>query len=47
MISNPLLTELAVCNLYDVAGKLIFSKKDLEPMPLTVLLRDLARYLYC
>ena len=29
MISNPLLTELAVCNLYDVAGKLIFSKKDL------------------
>lgn len=29
MISNPLLTELAACNLYDVAGKLIFSKKDL------------------
>ena len=29
MISNPLFTELAACNLYDVAGKLIFSKKDL------------------
>ena len=29
MISNPLLMELAACNLYDVAGKLIFSKKDL------------------
>ena len=29
MISNPLLTELAACNLYDVAGKLIFSKKNL------------------
>jgi hypothetical protein len=42
MISNPLLTELAVCNLYDVAGKLIFSKKDLEPMPLTVFLLRLS-----
>ncbi len=29
MISNPLLMELEACNLYDVAGKLIFSKKDL------------------
>jgi hypothetical protein len=28
-ISNPLLLDLASCNLYDVAGKLIFNKKDL------------------
>ena len=28
-VSNPSLIELATCNLYDVAGKLIFSKKDL------------------
>ena len=28
-ISNPLLLDLATCNLYDVAGKLIFNKKDL------------------
>ena len=33
MISNPLLMELATCNLYDVAGKLIFSKKDLGINP--------------
>nr|WP_314898137.1 T9SS type A sorting domain-containing protein [uncultured Flavobacterium sp.] len=29
MINNPLLMDLATCGLYDVAGKLIFSKKDL------------------
>ena len=29
MINNPLMMDLAACNLYDVAGKLIFSKKDL------------------
>ncbi|WP_035670339.1 T9SS type A sorting domain-containing protein [Flavobacterium sp. 83] len=28
-ISNPLLIDLTTCSLYDVAGKLIFSKKDL------------------
>lgn len=28
-INNPLLMDLATCGLYDVAGKLIFSKKDL------------------
>jgi hypothetical protein len=28
-ISNPLLMELASCGLYDVAGKLIFNKKEL------------------
>lgn len=28
-ISNPLLMDLATCSLYDVAGKLIFTKKDL------------------
>lgn len=28
-ISNPLLLDLASCNLYDVAGKLIFSEKGL------------------
>jgi hypothetical protein len=28
-ISNPLLMDLATCDLYDVAGKLIFNKKDL------------------
>ena len=28
-ISNPLLMDLATCGLYDVAGKLIFNKKDL------------------
>ena len=28
-ISNSLLMDLATCNLYDVAGKIIFSKKDL------------------
>lgn len=28
-ISNPLLMDLATCGLYDVAGKLIFTKKDL------------------
>ncbi|MFV5686590.1 T9SS type A sorting domain-containing protein [Flavobacterium sp. GB2R13] len=28
-INNPLLIDLATCGLYDVAGKLIFSKKDL------------------
>lgn len=28
-INNPLLMDLATCSLYDVAGKLIFSKKDL------------------
>ncbi|MGZ9734168.1 T9SS type A sorting domain-containing protein [Flavobacterium sp. GNP002] len=28
-ISNPLLLDLSTCNLYDVAGKLIFNKKDL------------------
>jgi hypothetical protein len=28
-IGNPLLLDLATCNLYDVAGKLIFNKKDL------------------
>ncbi|MFV8268361.1 T9SS type A sorting domain-containing protein [Flavobacterium sp. GT2N3] len=29
IISNPLLLDLATCNLYDVAGKSIFNKKDL------------------
>lgn len=28
-ISNALLMDLATCNLYDVAGKIIFTKKDL------------------
>lgn len=28
-ISNPLMLDLISCNLYDVAGKLIFNKKDL------------------
>jgi hypothetical protein len=28
-ISNSLLMDVATCNLYDVAGKIIFSKKDL------------------
>ncbi|MFV8371220.1 T9SS type A sorting domain-containing protein [Flavobacterium sp. LB2P74] len=28
-ISNPLSLDLTTCNLYDVAGKLIFNKKDL------------------
>ncbi|TDE29792.1 T9SS type A sorting domain-containing protein [Flavobacterium ranwuense] len=32
-ISNPLLVDLASCNLYDVAGKLIFNKKDLGSNP--------------
>ncbi|MFM2369461.1 MAG: hypothetical protein RL619_1767 [Bacteroidota bacterium] len=29
IINNPLLIDLATCSLYDVAGKLIFSKQDL------------------
>jgi hypothetical protein len=28
-INNPLLLDISVCGLYDVAGKLIFNKKDL------------------
>ena len=29
IINNPLLLDVATCDLYDVAGKLIFNKKDL------------------